>query len=121
MTRAIRNHSQIPETKGSAVFLNENQDGGAREDIALAFAALTALRRRTPLDFSRASWYGARRMHRTSRRVVILVVAVASLGYFVYKFRNSTTVEGFDWPTLGHPLREANLRLLLLALVTISG
>ena len=60
-------------------------------------------------------------MHRTSRRVVILVVAVAALGYFVYKFRNSITLEGFHWSTVGQSLREANLGLLLLALVTIYG
>ena len=60
-------------------------------------------------------------MHRTSRRVVILVVAVAALGYFVYKFRNSITLEGFHWATVGQSLREANVGLLLLALVTIYG
>ena len=60
-------------------------------------------------------------MHRTSRRVVILVVAVAALGYFVYKFRNSITLEGFHWSTVGQSLREANVGLLLLALVTIYG
>src|ERR1700734_3877848 len=60
-------------------------------------------------------------MHRTSRRVVILVVAVAALGYFVYKFSNSITLEGFHWSTVGQSLREANLGLLLLALVTIYG
>ena len=60
-------------------------------------------------------------MHRTSRRVVILVVAVAALGYFVYKFRNSIALEGFHWSTVGQSLREANLGLLLLALVTIYG
>src|ERR1700722_5621497 len=60
-------------------------------------------------------------MHRTSRRVVILVVAVAALGYFVYKFRNSITLEGFHWSAVGQSLREANLGLLLLALVTIYG
>src|SRR3984957_19963232 len=60
-------------------------------------------------------------MHRTSRRVVILVVAVAALGYFVYKFRNSITLEGFHWSTVGQSLHQANLGLLLLALVTIYG
>ena len=60
-------------------------------------------------------------MHRTSRRVVILVVAVAALGYFVYKFRNSIALEGFHWSTVGQSLREANVGLLLLALVTIYG
>ena len=49
------------------------------------------------------------------------MVAVAALGYFVYKFRNSITLEGFHWSTVGQSLREANLGLLLLALVTIYG
>jgi uncharacterized protein (TIRG00374 family) len=76
---------------------------------------------RTGLDFSRTNWYGANRMHRTSRRLFVLVFAVAALGYVFYKFRNSITLEGFDWSTVGRSLREANLGLLLLALVTIYG
>jgi glycosyltransferase 2 family protein len=60
-------------------------------------------------------------MDRTSRRIVVLVVAVAALGYFFYKFRNSITLEGFHWSTVWQALREANLGLLLLALVVIYG
>jgi glycosyltransferase 2 family protein len=60
-------------------------------------------------------------MDRTSRRILILVVAVAALGYFFYKFRNSITLEGFHWSTVGQSLRDANLGLLLLALVVIYG
>jgi glycosyltransferase 2 family protein len=60
-------------------------------------------------------------MHRTSRRLVILALAVAALGYFAYKFRNSITLEGFHWSTVGQSLYQANLGLLLLALVTIYG
>jgi uncharacterized protein (TIRG00374 family) len=60
-------------------------------------------------------------MHRTSRRLVILALAVAALGYFAYKFRNSITLEGFQWSTVGQSLHQANLGLLLLALVTIYG
>jgi glycosyltransferase 2 family protein len=60
-------------------------------------------------------------MHRTSRRLVILALAVAALGYFAYKFRNSITLEGFHWSTVGQSLHQANLGLLLLALVTIYG
>jgi glycosyltransferase 2 family protein len=78
-------------------------------------------KQRLLLDFSGANWYGRKRMDRTSRRIVILVVAVAALGYFFYKFRNSITLEGFHWSTVGQSLRNANLGLLLLALVTIYG
>jgi glycosyltransferase 2 family protein len=60
-------------------------------------------------------------MQRTSRRILILVVAVAAVGYFFYKFRNSITLEGFRWSTVWPSLRDANLGLLLLALITIYG
>src|SRR5277367_5239674 len=60
-------------------------------------------------------------MERTSRRLSIEVVAVAALGYFFYKFRNSITLEGFHWSTVGQSLRNANLGLLLLSLVSIYG
>ena len=60
-------------------------------------------------------------MQRTSRRILILVVAVAAVGYFFYKFRNSITLEGFRWSTVWQSLRDANLGLLLLALITIYG
>lgn len=60
-------------------------------------------------------------MQRTSRRILILVVALAALGYFFYKFRNSITLEGFHWSTVWQSLRDANLGLLLLSLVTIYG
>jgi glycosyltransferase 2 family protein len=60
-------------------------------------------------------------MDRTARRVVIVVVGVGALGYFFYKFRNSITLEGFHWSTVWESLRNANLGLLALALVTIYG
>ncbi len=60
-------------------------------------------------------------MDRTARRLAILVVALGALGYFFYKFRNSITLEGFHWSTVGASLRQANIGLLLLALVTIYG
>ena len=59
-------------------------------------------------------------MDRTSRRLVIVVVAVAALGYFFYKFRNSITLEGFHWSTVWESLRDANLGLLLRAAYTIG-
>jgi len=60
-------------------------------------------------------------MDRTARRLAILVVALGALGYFFYKFRNSITLEGFHWSTVWSSLRNANLGLLLLALVVIYG
>ena len=60
-------------------------------------------------------------MDRTSRRILVLLVAVIALAYFFYKFRNSITLEGFHWATVGQSLRNANIGLLLLALVTIYG
>jgi hypothetical protein len=65
--------------------------------------------------------YGRERMDRTARRLVIVVVAVAALGYFFYKFRNSITLEGFHWSMVWESLRDANLGLLVLALVVIYG
>jgi glycosyltransferase 2 family protein len=73
------------------------------------------------LDFLWGNWYGRGRMDRTARRVVIVVVGVGALGYFFYKFRNSITLEGFHWSTVWESLRDANLGLLALALVTIYG
>ena len=60
-------------------------------------------------------------MDRTARRLAILFVAVAALGYFFYKFRNSITLEGFQWSTVWESLRHADLGLLVLALVVIYG
>jgi uncharacterized protein (TIRG00374 family) len=62
--------------------------------------------------------YGAKQMQQQSRRYLLLFVAVAALGYFFYKFRNSITLEGFRWGMVGESLRHANLFLLLLGIVT---
>jgi glycosyltransferase 2 family protein len=55
------------------------------------------------------------------RRYLILSVALAAVGFFLYKFRNSITIQGFRWSMVGQSLREARIELLLLALVTIYG
>jgi len=57
-------------------------------------------------------------MQQQSRRYLLLFVALAALGYFFYKFRNSITLEGFRWGMVGESLRHANLFLLLLGIVT---
>jgi glycosyltransferase 2 family protein len=58
-------------------------------------------------------------MLRNSRRYLLLLLVLAVLGYFLYRFRGSVTLEGFRWQMVGTSLREARISLLLLALVTI--
>ena len=58
-------------------------------------------------------------MLRNSRRLFLLLLAVAVLGYLFYKFRHSITLEGFEWSTVGQSLRDARLSLLLLTMATI--
>ncbi len=63
--------------------------------------------------------YGARRMRRSFRKLLILALAVAALAALLYKFRNSIALEGFHWRLLGSAWRNANLSLLLLSLAAI--
>ncbi|MGD0963509.1 MAG: lysylphosphatidylglycerol synthase transmembrane domain-containing protein [Candidatus Acidiferrales bacterium] len=57
-------------------------------------------------------------MHEKSRRYFLLLVAVAGLAYFFYKFRNAVTLEGFRWGMVAQSLRHANLFFILLGIVT---
>ena len=58
-------------------------------------------------------------MLRTSRRIFLLLLAVVALGGLAYKFRNSITLEGFQWSMVLQSLREARISLLVLTVVTI--
>ena len=58
-------------------------------------------------------------MPRNLLRILLLLVAVVVLGGLGYKFRNSITLQGFQWSMVGDSLRRANVPLLLLSLVTI--
>src|SRR6201996_2345844 len=58
-------------------------------------------------------------MPRNLRRILLLLVAVLVLGGLGYKFRNSITLQGFQWSMVGDSLRRARIDLLLLSLVTI--
>ena len=58
-------------------------------------------------------------MLRTSRRILLLLLALVALGGLFYKFRNSITLEGFQWATVGQSLRDARLSLLVLTVATI--
>ena len=58
-------------------------------------------------------------MLRTSRRIFLLLLALVALGGLVYKFRNSITLEGFQWSTVGQSLRHARLSFLVLSVAAI--
>jgi len=58
-------------------------------------------------------------MFRRLRRYFLLLLAVLALGVFLYRFRNSITLEGFHWAMVGQSIREARISLLLLAIATI--
>jgi glycosyltransferase 2 family protein len=65
---------------------------------------------------------GARRAEGGSlRRYLILAAALVAVIFFLYKFRNSITIQGFRWSIVGESLRQARIDLLLLALATIYG
>ncbi|MFY9692010.1 MAG: lysylphosphatidylglycerol synthase transmembrane domain-containing protein [Candidatus Acidiferrales bacterium] len=54
-----------------------------------------------------------------SRRYLLLVVALAAVGYFAYKFRNSITLEGFRWGMVAASLRHSRVSFLVLGAVVI--
>jgi glycosyltransferase 2 family protein len=58
-------------------------------------------------------------MFSKSRRYLLLLLAVGILGYFLYKFRDSITLEGFRWEMVLRSIREARVSLLLLSLAAI--
>ncbi len=58
-------------------------------------------------------------MLRNSRRYVVLLLVLAVLGFFLYRFRGSITLAGFRWSMVGSSLRQARISLLLLSLVAI--
>src|SRR6202050_2485311 len=58
-------------------------------------------------------------MFQKLRKIVFLLLAVLAVGYLFYKFRNSITLEGFQWGMVAQSLRNARLSLLILGLVSI--
>ena len=58
-------------------------------------------------------------MFQKSRKFLLLLLGVLTVGYLFYKFRNSITLEGFHWGTVAQSLREARLSLLVLSVLTI--
>lgn len=84
---------------------------------------------RANLTPSVANCYGAKPMpepivnsnRKSVRHYLVLLAAALVVGYFVYKFRNSISLEGFHWSAVAESLRRARIDLLLLGLATIYG
>lgn len=55
-------------------------------------------------------------MLQKSKKYILLVLAVLAAAYFVYKFRNAISLQGFHWSMVAESLRGARISLLLLAL-----
>ena len=55
----------------------------------------------------------------TLRRYLLLLLALVALAFFLYKFRNSITIQGFHWSMVGESLRHARIGLLVLSLLMI--
>jgi uncharacterized protein (TIRG00374 family) len=71
------------------------------------------------LTLAEARWYRAKSMLRNSRRHFLLLLVVLAIAFFIYKFRNSITLEGFHWGMVAESLRAARISLLLLSVVAI--
>ena len=56
---------------------------------------------RSSLTLSKPCCYGSNRMLRKWRRYLLLLLVVLALGYFLYRFRDSITLEGFRWSMVG--------------------
>ena len=63
--------------------------------------------------------YGSNRMLRKSRRYLLLLLAVLAVGYFLYRFRDSITLQGFRWGMVVASIREARIWLLVFSLAAI--
>jgi glycosyltransferase 2 family protein len=63
----------------------------------------------------------AKSNRRSIRHYVVLLLALVVVAYFIYKFRNSISLEGFHWSAVAESLRHARIELLLLGLATIYG
>jgi uncharacterized protein (TIRG00374 family) len=57
-------------------------------------------------------------MLRKSRKYVVLLLALLALGFFLYKFRDSISLQGFRWATVVASLVHARWGLLFLSLAT---
>lgn len=57
-------------------------------------------------------------MLQKTRKYLVLLLALLAVAFFLYKFRNSISLQGFRWATVGASLSHASYALLFLSLVT---
>jgi len=93
--------------------------GDGNTSLVMDFWTRRETKANAALTLSEACCYGAKSMLRTSRRIFLLLLALVALGGLAYKFRNSITLEGFQWSTVGQSLRDARISLLVLTVATI--
>ena len=58
-------------------------------------------------------------MLRKYRKYLLALLGVAAITFFLYKFRNSISLEGFHWSQVTASMRRANVALLFLSIATI--
>lgn len=58
-------------------------------------------------------------MGRSARKILLLLLALVLIGVLLYGMRGRVRMPGFSWGRLGEALRGADVRLLLLSLVSI--
>jgi glycosyltransferase 2 family protein len=58
-------------------------------------------------------------MLRKYRKFLLLLIGVAALTFFGYKFRNSISLQGFHWSQVAASIRNASVPFLLLSILTI--
>ena len=58
-------------------------------------------------------------MRRLLRRYPLLFLVVVALAVFLYKFRNSISIQGFKWSMVAESIRHAQIGLLILAVLAI--
>jgi uncharacterized protein (TIRG00374 family) len=93
--------------------------GDENTSVVMDFGAWRESKANGALTLLEACCYGAKSMLRTSPRIFLLLLALVALGGLAYKFRNSITLEGFQWSTVGQSLRDARISLLVLTVATI--
>ena len=65
--------------------------------------------------------YAAQRMRSTLRRALVTIIVLAALAALAYRSRHRIHLADFTWRKFSHAVGQANLWLLLLALVGIYG
>jgi len=117
-TRVHAIHAQTYSSCGIRVRANRAVPLRIGFSVVLHATSIT-LRSIRLLDTAETLLLRFRRMLRKSQKYLLLLLALLAVGYFLYKFRNSISLEGFRWSMVVQSIRQARLSLLLLSLVAI--